>query len=45
MNAWTKADWRAYRNYLMGLACCVDVNTIEYKNLYRRIRWIWDNRL
>lgn len=29
----------------MGLACTMDINTIEYRNINRRIRWIWDNRL
>lgn len=41
----TKYEWRALRNHLMCLACCMDIATIEYKNVCRRIDWIYQNRL
>ena len=28
-----------YRNYLMCLACTMDMATIEYKNICKRIKW------
>ena len=40
-----KTWWRFYRNYLEGLACCMERGTIEYNNLLRRARWIDENRL
>ena len=41
----TKTEWRALRNHLECLACVMDMRTIEYKNLIRRIVWINRNRL
>lgn len=38
-------NYRALRNHLMTLACTMDMNTIEYKNICKRIKWIWDNRI
>lgn len=31
--------WIRYRNYLMSLACTMDVYTIEYKNINKRIAY------
>lgn len=31
--------WIAYRNYLRAIACTMDVNTIEYKNICARIKY------
>ena len=41
----TKSQYRELRNDLMNIACAMDINTIEYANINKRIRWIWDNRL
>lgn len=40
-----KSQWRELRNYLMSLACTVNVHSKEYRNLNKRIKWINDNRL
>lgn len=40
-----KSQWRALRNYLMSLACIVNMYGKEYRNLNKRIKWINDNRL
>lgn len=29
--------WIEYRNYLMSIACNMEICTIEYKNILRRI--------
>lgn len=39
-----KTWWRFYRDYLTGLACCMDPATVEYKNLIKRALWIDENR-
>jgi hypothetical protein len=41
----TKTEWRCYRNYLMGILIFLDRDSAEYKNICKRIKWIWDNRL
>ena len=41
----TKQQYRQLRNELMVTACTMGINTIEYANINKRIRWIWDNRL
>lgn len=35
-------NWIKYRNYLMSLACTMDMETIEYKNINRRIKYAHD---
>lgn len=45
LNLTGKTWWRFYRNYLTGLACCMEKSTVEYKNIMRRAAWINDNRL
>jgi hypothetical protein len=41
----TAYDWRVYRDYLMELcAFRVEVGTIEYNNISRRIQWVSLNR-
>lgn len=40
-----KTWWRFYREYLTGLACCMEPGTVEYKNLFKRAAWINENRL
>ena len=34
-----KEWWIEYRNYLMTIACYIDVNTIEYRNIHKRINY------
>ena len=41
----TSAYWRALRNHLQAVACCVNVYSKEYKNINSRIRWIEDHRI
>lgn len=41
----TNKQWRDLRNYLISIASGMDKNTTEYRNINRRIRWIWENRL
>lgn len=45
MKNWNTTEWRAYRNYLMTLACYLDINTTEYKNIRKRILWVNNNRV
>ena len=40
-----KTWWRFYRNYLTGLACCMEPGTIEYNNIVCRADWIANNRI
>ena len=40
-----KTEWRRYREYLIDLMIYLDVDSLEYKSLRRRINWIWHNRL
>lgn len=40
-----KTWWRFYRSYLIGLACCMEPGTVEYKNLLKRAAWIENNKL
>lgn len=41
----TKTEWRRYRDYLVDIVVYLDRDSIEYKNICNRIRWICDNRL
>lgn len=34
-----KQWWINYRNYLMSLACTMDISTIEYRNINQRIKY------
>lgn len=36
----TSQQYRALRNYLQGIACTVNVYSIEYRNLNKRIKLI-----
>lgn len=41
----TKTEWRRYRDYLVNIVVFLDRDSAEYRNICRRIKWIWDNRL
>lgn len=34
-----KMSWIEYRNYLRAIACTMDINTIEYRNIVKRIKY------
>ena len=40
-----KTKYRWIRNYLISLLCTMEKETIEYKNIQKRIAWIETNKL
>lgn len=44
-NEMTKTEWRRYLDYLVNIVVYLDRDSAEYRNICRRIKWIWDNRL
>lgn len=44
MKSWSATEWRWYRNRLSAISCTME-DTIERKNILKRVKWINDNRL